>query len=85
MFELYEKSIQKLELDQILELLAGCAGSEEGKQACRNLMPTSDLDDVRSLLEQTSAASDLCTRKGYPSFSDVKNVSSSLERADRGC
>ena len=84
MFELYEKSIQKLELDQILELLAGCAGSEEGKQACRNLMPTSDLDDVRSLLEQTSAASDLCTRKGYPSFSDVKNVSSSLERADRG-
>ena len=31
MSELYEKSLQKLELDQVLELLAQCAGSSEGK------------------------------------------------------
>ena len=33
MSELYEKSLQKLELDRVLEMLAACAGSEEGKQA----------------------------------------------------
>lgn len=84
MSELYEKSLLKLELDQVLELLAQCAGSVEGKQACRNLRPSSDLEQVQLMLDQTSAASDLCTRKGNPGFSEVRDVSASLERAERG-
>ena len=84
MSELYEKSLRKLELDQVLELLAECAGSLQGKDACRNLRPTSDLEDVQMMLAQTTAASDLCTKKGNPSFGEVRDVSASLERADRG-
>ena len=84
MSELYEKSLLKLELDQVLELLAECAGSTEGKESCRRLRPTSDLEDVRMMLEQTTAASDLCTKKGNPGFGEVRDVSASLERADRG-
>ena len=84
MSELYEKSLYKLELDQVLEQLADCAGSGEGKLRCVALRPTSDLEDVQALLAETTAASDLCTKKGNPSFADVKNVSASLERADRG-
>ena len=84
MSELYEKSLLKLELDQVLELLAGCAGSQGGKEACLRLHPSSDLEEVNLMLEQTTAASDLCTRKGNPVFGDVTDVSASLERADRG-
>ena len=84
MSELYDKSLVKLELDQVLELLAECAGSFEGKAACRNLRPTSDLEDVRMMLDQTTAASDLCTKKGNPGFGEVRDVSASLERAERG-
>ena len=84
MSELYEKSLLKLELDQVLALLAECAGSQEGKDACLRLRPTSDLEDVQQMLDETSAASDLCTRKGNPSFGEVYDVSASLERADRG-
>ena len=84
MSELYEKSLRKLELDQVLELLAECAGSQDGKEACRSIRPASDLEDVRLLLRETSAASDLCTQKGNPNFADTKDVSASLERADRG-
>ena len=84
MSELYDKSLQKLELDRVLTMLAECAGSTEGKEACMRLRPTSDLEDVRLMLEQTTAASDLCTRKGNPGFSEVRDVSASLERADRG-
>ena len=40
MSELYEKSLLKLELDQVLVLLAECAGSREGKEACLRLRPT---------------------------------------------
>lgn len=84
MSELYEKSLVKLELDQVLALLADCAGSEGGKQCCLNLRPSSDLEEVEQLLQQTSAAYDLSTKKGYPSFASVADVSASLERADRG-
>jgi len=84
MSDLYEKSLYKLELDQVLALLADCAGSSEGKARCKLLRPVSDLEDVQALLEETTAASELCTKKGNPGFSDVKDVSASLERADRG-
>ena len=84
MSTLYQKSLLKLELDQVLALLAECAGSTEGKDACLRLMPSSDMDEVQQLLEETTAAYDLSTRKGYPGFSDVKDVTESLGRADRG-
>lgn len=84
MSELYEKSLVKLELNQVLALLADCAGSEGGKIACQNLRPSSDLEEVEHMLQQTTAASELSTRKGYPAFSSAADVSVSLERADRG-
>ena len=84
MSELYEKSLYKLELDQVLALLAECAGSLGGKEACLRVLPSSDLEEVELMLQQTTAASDLCTRKGNPVFGDVTDVSASLERADRG-
>ena len=84
MSELYEKSLLKLELDQVLEQLAQCAGSQGGKEACLRVRPSSDLEEVELMQQQTSAASDLCTRKGNPIFGDVSDVSDSLQRADRG-
>ncbi len=84
MSELYEKSLRKLELPLVLEQLAECAGSQAGKDACLGLRPVSDLEEVNALLAQTTAASELCTRKGNPAFGEVRDVSVSLERADRG-
>ncbi len=84
MSELYEKSLLKLELDRVLEMLAERAGSELGKAGCRALRPVSDLEEVQALLSQTTAACDLSTRKGYPNFYEAQDVSFSLERADRG-
>ncbi len=84
MFELYERSIAKLELNQVLSQLSDCAGSALGKNACLNLEPTSDLEDVRALLAQTTAASNLTTLKGNLNFAGVCDVTASLERAERG-
>ena len=52
MSELYEKSLGKLELDQVLQLLAECAGSEGGKEACLSLRPSSDLEEVELLTKE---------------------------------
>jgi len=84
MSELYEKSLLKLELDQVLTLLAECAGSEDGKAACLALRPVRDLEDVQSMLDETTAASELCTKRGNPNFSGVQDVTAALERAERG-
>ena len=84
MSELYLNSIRKLELDIILEMLADCAGSQAGKNACLRLSPISDLEDVRMLLDETTAAVELCTKNGNPGFSGVADVTDSLERADMG-
>ena len=84
MSELYEKSLVKLELPLVLQELATCAGSQGGKEACLQLRPTSDLEEVNIRLDQTTAAAELCTRKGNPVFGDVTDVSAALERADRG-
>ena len=84
MSELYEKSLLKLELDKVLEMLSACAGSVGGREACLRLRPSSDLEEVQLMLQQTTDASDLCTRKGNPAFGDVNDMSASLERAERG-
>ena len=83
MSELYHRSFAKLELEQVLAMLADCAGSAEGKAACLKLLPTSDLEDVLSMLAETTAAVNLSTRKGYPSFRELKDVSASLDRSQR--
>ncbi|MBQ8359232.1 MAG: endonuclease MutS2, partial [Oscillospiraceae bacterium] len=84
MSELYEKSRLKLELDRVLSMLADCAGSIDGKAACLALMPSSDLEQVQQWLAETTAASTLSTQKGYPGFANVKDVTASLDRAERG-
>lgn len=84
MSELYEKSTMKLELDKVLEMLASCAGSQDGKAACLSLHPVTDLEDVRERLEETTAACKMSAIQGNPSFCDVKNVDDALERAYRG-
>ena len=40
MTDLFEKSIQTLELPRVLELLSAQAVTEEGKERCRALRPT---------------------------------------------
>lgn len=84
MSELYEKSLQKLELDLVLQLLSEQASSEEAKNRCLCLRPETDPDDVRVLQAQTAAACQLMVQKGSPGLSGIQDVGESLSRADRG-
>lgn len=84
MSELYTKSQQKLELYRVLEMLSACASSQDGKSACLALTPSTDIDEVQQWLDETTVASNLSTRKGYPGFSGVVDVTASLDRAERG-
>ena len=84
MSELFEKSIQTLELPRVLELLADCAATEEGKEKCLSLRPMTDRDDVERAQQETTAAVKMLVLRGTPGFSGVKPVAASLQRADMG-
>ena len=82
--ELLEKSRVTLELPAVLELLASEAVSEPAKEKARALRPSADIYEVRSRQGETSAAVTMMVTKGSPGFSGVKDVCSSLARADMG-
>ena len=84
MTDLFEKSIQTLELPRVLEKLAEQAVTEEGKERCLALRPLTDADDVGRALDETTAAVNMTALRGSPSFSGVRPVGASLQRANMG-
>ena len=82
--DFFEKSLTTLELPAVLEMLAAEAMSAPAKDKCRELRPSTDKNEVKRRLGETSAAKDMMVVKGGPSFSGVKDVRSSLARADMG-
>jgi len=82
--ERFEKSMQTLELPRVLELLSHEAVTDEGKERALALRPLTDPNDVERALAETSAAVDLVSLRGAPSFGGVKPVAASLQRADMG-
>ena len=84
MCELANKSMETLELPRVLELLAGCAVTDEGRERCRALRPMTDLEDVKRGQAETSAAVKLLILRGSPAFSGVHPVAPSLHRAEMG-
>ncbi len=84
MSDLFEKSMATLELPRVLELLSGCAVTDEGRERARALRPMDDIDDVKRAQEETSAAVKLLVLRGTPGFAGIKPVAASLQRADMG-
>ncbi len=84
MTDLFEKSIHTLELPRVLEMLSHHAVTEEGKERCLALRPSTDVDDVRRRLQETSAALNMLVTRGSPGMSGVKPVAAALQRADMG-
>ena len=84
MNELYEKSLHTLELDRVLERLAGHCVTEAGKELALRLLPVSDPEEACQRLRETTDACHMIELKGSPGLRGVKEVKASLERADRG-
>ena len=84
MSELFEKSLRTLELPRVLQLLSNQAVSAEAKERALRVLPETEPEEVLRLLDQTDAARLMIGQQGAPSFSGVKPVSETLDRADRG-
>lgn len=73
-----------LELNKVLDRLAEKTSCEDTAQMARDLRPTADLRRVTKRLNETDDAMGLMARFGAPSFGAVKNVQSTVRRAEAG-
>ena len=79
-----EKALKVLEYQKNIEKLITFAGSQPGKALCRDLVPSSDISEIRRMqLETSDAVSRLC-RKGNVSFSGLSDIRGSLKRLEIG-
>ena len=79
-----EKSYITLELPAVLEMLAQQAESEPGKADALKLEPSTNPEEVRRRLQETTDAARLMTLRGSPSFSGLRDIRPALERAKLG-
>ena len=82
--DFYEKSLNTLELNTVLEMLAAEAVTDGAKEMVISLKPSDEKGEVKRRLSDTSAAKTMMVVKGSPSFSGIKDVRPSLNRADLG-
>ena len=74
------KVLRTLEYYKITERLEEMATSDPGRRLCRELVPSDDIAEVRTSLEETSDACDRIRLKGNFSFGDVHDMNDSLAR-----
>ena len=79
-----QKTLNKLEYNKIIELLAQQATCPGGERACRALKPSADLTAIETAQAETEAAFSRIVRKGKLSLSGCYPVSDSLKRLEIG-
>ena len=79
-----KKALKTLEYEKIISQLTEYAGSAPGKLLCKNLVPSSDLNEIRQAQAETSDAVTRVRMKGNLSLSGVRDIRDSLKRLEIG-
>ena len=79
-----ENLFSTLEFDKIRALLAECAMTEGASKMALSLEPTEDPVIIVRRQTRTTDALRLANAKGMPTFINIRDVSASCERADKG-
>ncbi len=78
------RTIKTLELDKVLNMLSNEAALGDAADLALTLKPSSDINEVKSLLKYTYDAFNLCAVTTSPNFGRAVNVASMLERCEAG-
>lgn len=79
-----EKVLKTLEYNKIIEMLAGKANSAPGKKLCRELLPSTDLDEIRRNQRQTADALRRLFQFGSTSFGNNKDIGFTIRSLEVG-
>lgn len=76
------QNLIKLEFNIILEILEGYCKTYIGKNMCFNVLPSSDVENVRNLLSETSEAYDLIVKYGNLPIDEIENITPYLKNLE---
>ena len=79
-----QKALKTLEYTKIITQLESHAASPLGKSLCRELSPSSDLEEIRTRQAQTTDAVNRVRLKASVSFSGLREIGGSLKRLEIG-
>ena len=79
-----KKAYKALEYYKIIDLLTDKASSPMGKDLCRKLTPSTDIEEIRAMQLQTHDALARLFKKGGISFGSVKDIRGTLKRLTVG-
>ncbi len=75
-----DKVLKTLEFHKIIQLLEEEADSSLGKKMCAELTPSTDLQEIKEMQQQTRDALTRIRQKGSTSFSGLHDIGESLKR-----
>ena len=78
------KALNTLEFDKIKNMLSSKAASALGKRLVDELMPSSDISDIRRWQTETSVAVSMIMKKGSLVLGGLKDITDSLKRVNVG-
>ena len=79
-----QKSLKVLEYNKIIDLLATKASSSLGLKYIEELTPSSEYEEVKDMLEETSEAQAILIKRGHVNLGGIQDVSDSVKRAEIG-
>ena len=79
-----QKVLKTLEYDKIIHILIDKADSEPGKKLCRELVPSTDLNEIRQAQKETKDALERLFKKGSTSFGSNRDLSFSIRSLEVG-
>ncbi|HJA70148.1 MAG TPA: endonuclease MutS2 [Candidatus Lachnoclostridium stercoravium] len=79
-----EKALKTLEYNKIIDQLTEYAASAPGKEMCRNLVPSSNYEEIVTAQQETTDAVARIRQKGSLSLSGIRDIRDSLKRLEIG-
>ena len=79
-----QKVLKTLEYNKIIDLLTEKADSEPGKKLCQELVPSTDLTQIRQMQQETRDALNRLFKCGGTSFGSNANLGFSIKSLDIG-
>lgn len=79
-----QKVLKTLEYNKIIAQLSENSSSILGKELCNKLLPSSDLEEIRKLQQETADGLSRLLQKGSISFRGARDVGVSLKRLEIG-
>ena len=79
-----QKVLKTLEYNKVIELLEAKANSQPGKQLCRELSPSTDLEEIRRNQSHTADAVSRLFKSGSTSFGSNRDLGYAIKSLEIG-